>query len=96
MWVILAGIYDGLSEDQVALYADPKYNVSQMHFIYYGFYNGLTTDQVALFADPSISADDMRDMYMKLEEQNAHKHEVQPERKSVRVKPPVQRTGKSR
>jgi hypothetical protein len=85
-----------LPADQIMIFADPKYDAGQMTIIRHAFLDGLTSDQVRTFADPSISANDMRDMRMKLEEQNAHKHEVQPERTSVRVKPPVQRTGKSR
>jgi hypothetical protein len=86
----------GLTSNQIELFADPSCSPKHLEQIYIGLTDGLSEDQVRIFADPSISADDMRDMYMKLEEQNAHKHEVQPERKSVRVTPPVQRKDKNR
>jgi hypothetical protein len=90
------GFEHGLSENQVRTFANPKYDADQIYQICAGFVNRLSSDQVAVFADPKFDSEQMKSMRMKLEEQNAHKHEVQPERTSVRVKPPVQRTGKSR
>jgi hypothetical protein len=85
--IISLGLKNGYSTDQVALYADPKFDGYQMGQILRAFEDGLTEDQVAVFADPTIKYEDMRVIRHRLS---------QPERTSVRVKPPVQRTGKNR
>ena len=51
---IRKGFKDGLTMEQVKLYADPKFNYSQMEAIREGFKNGLTMEQVKVYADPKF------------------------------------------
>ena len=56
------GFENGLTMDQVKLYADPKFEWNQMYQIKKGFENGLTMEQVKLYADPKFEWNQMEEM----------------------------------
>ena len=52
--MIRTGFENGLTMEQVKLYADPNFNYKQMKEIKEGFLNGLTMDQVKLYANSKL------------------------------------------
>ena len=48
-------------EENVAEYADPRFDAGQMREILIGLFDGLSKEKVASYADPSLSAKEMRD-----------------------------------
>ena len=58
-WEIKAGFEDGLTMEQVKLYADTKFDGDQMYEIREGFENGLTMEQVKFYANPNFDEDQM-------------------------------------
>ena len=52
---IRKGFENGLTIEQVKVYADPKFDNNQMEEIREGFENGLTADQVKFYADPKFN-----------------------------------------
>lgn len=59
---IRLGLDDGLTEEQIELYADPKFNANQMAEIRGGIECGLTEEQIRIFAKPELSWKQMRDI----------------------------------
>lgn len=53
---IKKGFQNGLSPEQVKVYAEPTFNNYQMQEIRFGFELGLTLEQVQLYAEPSYSS----------------------------------------
>lgn len=56
---IRAGFFRGLSEEEVALYANPKYSVEQMYEIREGFLENLTAQQIQFYLDEFLSWEQM-------------------------------------
>ena len=56
---IRAGFFKGLSEEQVAFYANPKYSVYQMYEIREGFLGNLTAQQIQFYLDEFLSYEQM-------------------------------------
>ena len=46
------GFKNGLSEEQIDVYARPEFNESQMYAIRMGFVNGLSMEQISIYAKP--------------------------------------------
>lgn len=61
------GFNNGLTNDQIALYADPKYSWRQMCEIRLGLEHGLTQKQIAVYADPRFNSGQMREIHWGLE-----------------------------
>lgn len=62
MHQIYIGHKEGLSEEQIALYDNPKMLWQQMEQIRRGFEDGLTLEQVKTYADTEISHNKMREI----------------------------------
>ena len=62
------GFKDGLTMEQAAVYADPKFNSDQMHEIRAGFKDGLNMGQVMTYADPKFNWKQMQQTRLKLGE----------------------------
>ena len=65
-------IWDGfarfnLSEQQVAVYADPKFSAEQMTEILHGYAAELPDEQIQSFADPNLSVEQMQEIRESLE-----------------------------
>ena len=53
------GFENGLSEEQVDVYAKPEFNESQMRKIRMGFESGFSMEQVSVYAKPEFNSDQM-------------------------------------
>jgi hypothetical protein len=53
---IKAGFENGLSEEQINLYANSKFDENQMYAIKKGFENGLSLEQIQIYAKPEFYA----------------------------------------
>lgn len=62
MCEIKKGIINGLTKEQVALYADKKFNVNEMRQIRKGLEAGLTEDEIKFFADPRYNDHQMKEI----------------------------------
>ena len=62
------GYTNGLTIQQVEMYAWPKFDSMQMREIRLGFEAGLSFEQVQSYAKESISADDMEEIRLKIDE----------------------------
>lgn len=62
MKVVKFGFFEGLTLEQVKVYADTKFNHSQMFEIEDGLYNGLTIEQVSVYAKPEFEYWQMRNI----------------------------------
>ena len=51
------GFENGLTPDQIDIYAKPAFAWYKMHEILWGFKDGLTLDQVMTYADPKLNLD---------------------------------------
>lgn len=51
---VFQGFQQGLTQEEVKLYADSKFKWEQMKQIRHGFENGLIEEQVRLYADPKF------------------------------------------
>lgn len=56
------GFKNGLSEEQVSVYAKPEFSCVQMNEIESGFINGLSIEQVSVYAKPKLSCDQMSEI----------------------------------
>ena len=56
---IRGGFDDGLTIEQVKLYAKSDFDYEQMFTIRYGFKNGLTIEQIKFYANPEFNSDQM-------------------------------------
>lgn len=56
---IHAGFIDGLTTEQISIFADPKFNAKQMYQLRNGFNSKLSIEQVKSYADPFLSPADM-------------------------------------
>ena len=61
------GFENGLTMEQVAAYADPKFNKHQMFQIRLGLKNGLAMEQIAFYADPKFDSTMMQEIRLGLE-----------------------------
>lgn len=61
------GFEDGLTLEQLKIYANPKFDNYQMYEIRWGFKDGLTLEQVKTYADSKISDSEMWNIREKLE-----------------------------
>ena len=67
MFQIRAGFIDGLTMEQVKLYADPQFDDEQMLIIRLGFKDGLTMQQVKVYANPKLNWAEMDEIVEALE-----------------------------
>lgn len=54
--VLAMGLTNGLSNEQINVYFNTKYNGDQMNEIYLGFKNGLNKSQVEIYADEKLNS----------------------------------------
>ena len=62
------GFQDGLTIEQIKLYAKPKFNRSQMQEIREGFKSGLSKEQVQMYAKPKFDYEQMYEIRKGLEQ----------------------------
>lgn len=53
------GFKNGLSEEQIDVYARPEFDASQMYAIRMGFINGLSMEQISIYAKPEFDRNQM-------------------------------------
>ena len=77
---IRRGIEEGLSKEQIKVYAHSEFTAFQMKEIREGFKNGLTMEQILTYANPeAYGSDKMRNCRKELEENN----EIAAKRRSI-------------
>jgi len=65
---ITEGLQDGLTDEQVKLYAKPEFKDSQMYVIREGLEHGLSNEQVKLFTKPEFDSYQMDQIRLGLED----------------------------
>ena len=56
------GFENGLSKEQVSVYAKPEFSCVQMNEIESGFINGLSIEQVSVYAKPKLDENQMSEI----------------------------------
>ena len=68
MFEICRGFRDGLTIEEVKVYAKPEFNKQQMKEIRRGFERGLSMEQVKIFVKPEINAKQMEKIRLDFQE----------------------------
>jgi len=75
---IRCGLEDGLSKEQIAIYAKPDLDFNQMAEIRAGLENGLSMEQVKSYAKPEINDKQMNKMRQNIENGKANQPTPEP------------------